>query len=236
MDSREAQRLLGDTPHRALAVFAFLTHLAGALLVLIVVGDALLVRLDRISTLIAYLPPIGAVFWVVRYLHPVDRKHAQRLTRRRRAETGWHRSCRPATPFCWAARRATRRPIPGPHVRRRTLRPVYGGQRNGRMRCVDRTRGPKRQCRNSSAAWVIHGTWLSPRPSQECDPHSVNSNGPRPNRQGWKSSQFSPPTRPDWVSFGSSRRIAVLHDLPRSHGPSVAFPKLRALRPSTKDT
>ncbi len=63
----------------------------------------------------------------------------------------------------------------------------------------------------------------------------VNSNGPQQYIGGWRSSQF-PPTNPDWDSFGSSRRvIAGLHDSPQSHGLSVEFPKLRALRPSTRD-
>jgi hypothetical protein len=53
--------------------------------------------------------------------------------------------------FCWAARRATDRPVPGLRVRHRTLVRSQGHSGNGRMRCVDRTRGPKRQCKNSSA-------------------------------------------------------------------------------------
>jgi hypothetical protein len=89
----------------------------------------------------------------------------------------------------------------------------------------------KRLCRNTSALGSSTGHGSVRRPSQECEPHSVNSNGPRPNRQGWKSIQFLPPTSPDWVSFGSSRRIAVLHGLPRSRGHSAELPKLRASKP-----
>ena len=114
--------------------------------------------------------------------------------------------------------------------------PVSGAQRKWKDALRRPNTRPKATVQEQFSAWVIHGTWLSPRrPSQECDPHSVNSNGPRPNRQGWKSSQFSPPTSPEWGCFGSSRRIAILRASPRSRGLSAALPKLRASRPSTKD-
>ena len=127
--------------------------------------------------------------------------------------------------------------IPGLRVRHRTLARSQGHSGNGRIAPRRPNTRPKAIVQEQFSTWVIHGTWFSPpRPSQECDPHSVNSNGPRPNRQGWKSSQFSPPTSPVWGCFGSSRRIAIPRVSPRSHGLSVAFPRLQALRPSTKDT